>query len=169
MLLNNKSRNPEEIFIKLNSKINLEDLNIRQALGALELTVDSFITNDTYISSEHNIAIITGPNSSGKSVYLKQVGVLVYLAHIGCYLPCEKAIIGLTDCIMTRVSCVESTVTPLSSFSIDLCQVNKMFSCATSKSLCLLDEFGKGTTPIDGVSLLAATLQKFVKMKVKVR
>ncbi len=89
-----------------------------------ELTVETFVPNDTYINGEKSIALITGPNSSGKSVYLKQVGIIIYLAHIGCYVPSEKAIVGLTDRIMTRISSVETAASPQSSFSLDLCQVN---------------------------------------------
>jgi DNA mismatch repair protein MSH5 len=62
-----------------------------------ELTVDAFVPNDTCICEDKFMTVISGPNSSGKSVYLKQIGLLVYLAHIGSWLPCDKAVIGLTD------------------------------------------------------------------------
>ena len=67
-----------------------------------QLTVDAFIPNDTCISADKNVALITGPNTSGKSVYLKQVALIVYLAHIGSFVPCEKARIGLTDAHQQR-------------------------------------------------------------------
>ena len=133
-----------------------------------ELTVEgAFVPNDTFINTAKNIALITGPNSSGKSVYLKQVGLLVYLAHIGSWLPCTKAIIGLTDRIMTRISCYESVAAAQSSFSLDLGQVAKMIKAHTPRTLCLIDEFGKGTTPVDGIALLATTIKHFTKSKAK--
>lgn len=128
-----------------------------------ELTVDNFVPNDTYLSSEKNVGLITGPNTSGKSVYLKQVGIVVYLAHIGSFVPCERAIIGLTDQIMTRISSVESVSAPQSAFALDLQQISKMVANCTRNSLCLVDEFGKGTTPVDGIALLAATVKYFTK------
>lgn len=132
-----------------------------------ELTVDCFVPNDTYLTVNKNIALITGPNSSGKSVYLKQVGMMVYLAHLGSWLPCDKAAIGLTDRIFTRIASLESNSNQFSSFSLDLNQVSKMLSQHTSRSLCLIDEFGKGTSPIDGIALLAAVINHFAEKKAK--
>ena len=71
------------------------------------------------------MSLITGPNSSGKSVYLKQVGLLVYLAHIGSFLPCTKAVIGLTDRIMTRISSFETASAAQSSFTLDLGRLDR--------------------------------------------
>ena len=82
-----------------------------------ELTVDNFIPNDVFMSPDKHIGIITGLNGSGKSIYLKQVGLLVFLAHVGSFLPCERAVIGLCDRILTRVSSVESAACPLSAFT----------------------------------------------------
>jgi DNA mismatch repair protein MSH5 len=128
-----------------------------------ELTVDNFVPNDTLITIEKNVSIITGPNASGKSIYLKQIGLIVYLAHIGSYVPCERAIIGLTDRIFTRIYSEESVSEPNSAFNLDLSQVSKMLNFATRRSLCLIDEFGKGTSPIDGMALLAASIQYFTQ------
>jgi len=139
--------------------------NGRHLLQAL--TVDSFVPNDTFVSPEKNIVLITGPNSSGKSVYLKQVGLLVYLAHIGSFLPAEKAIIGMTDRILTRVSAIETVTKPLSSFASDLSQIRHIILNHTPRSLCLIDEFGKGTSPVDGVALLASCIKHFIDFKSK--
>ena len=132
------------------------------------ISVDNFVPNDTYIAADRNIAIITGPNSSGKSVYLKQVGLLVYLAHLGSFLPAERAIIGVTDKILTRITALESVSSPQSAFSLDLCQMSKIIRAHTPRTLCLIDEFGKGTTPIDGISLLATCIKHFIFNKAKV-
>lgn len=130
-----------------------------------QLTVDAFIPNDTCISSDKNVALITGPNTSGKSVYLKQVALIVYLSHIGSFVPCEKARIGLTDAILTRINSVETVSAPQSAFALDLQQMSKMLRSHTKRSLCVIDEFGKGTTPVDGIALLAATVKHFALHK----
>lgn len=126
-----------------------------------ELTVESFVPNDTFAGNDKNISIITGPNGSGKSIYLKQIGIITYLAHIGSFVPCERAIIGLTDQIFTRIASEESVSVAQSTFTIDLCQMAKMFRGASKSSLCLIDEFGKGTMPLDGIALLGAVLKHF--------
>lgn len=130
-----------------------------------ELTVDNFVPNDVFATDEKNVSVITGPNSSGKSVYLKQIGLITYLAHIGSYVPCEQAIIGLTDRIFTRIISEESVSVSQSTFTIDLSQMAKMLHMATPRSLCLIDEFGKGTMPLDGIALLSATLKRFTSMR----
>jgi len=124
--------------------------------------VDTFIPNDVYLDPSRNIAVITGPNCSGKSVYLKQVGLVVYMAMIGCYVPAEKAMVGVVDGIYSRISTVETQATPQSSFAMDLTQMSRLLQSQTRtpRSLCLVDEFGKGTNPADGIALLAASLQE---------
>jgi DNA mismatch repair protein MSH5 len=128
-----------------------------------ELTVDNFVANDAFISPDKNVALISGPNTSGKSVYLKQVGIIVYLAHIGSFVPCERARIGLTDRIMTRISSTETVSAPQSAFALDLAQVSRMLRYHTPRTLCLVDEFGKGTMPVDGIALLAAVVKHFAQ------
>jgi DNA mismatch repair protein MSH5 len=93
---------------------------------------------------------MTGPNFSGKSVYLKQVSVIVYMAHIGCFVPADTARIGLTDKILTRIATRESVSRIQSSFMIDLQQISIALNLATRRSLLVIDEFGKGTDSNDG-------------------
>lgn len=89
--------------------------------------------------------LITGPNYSGKSVYLKQVALIVYMAHIGCFVPATKATVGLTDKILTRISTRETVSKVQSAFMLDLQQVALAMNLATNRSLIIIDEFGKGT------------------------
>lgn len=89
--------------------------------------------------------MITGPNYSGKSIYLKQIALIVYLAHVGCFVPAEVATIGLTDQILTRITTRETVSKFQSAFMIDLQQVGRAMSLATHRSLVIIDEFGKGT------------------------
>ena len=102
--------------------------------------------------------IVTGPNSSGKSVYLKQVGLIAVLAHIGCYVPCGNCKLGPIDRIFTRISTVESSMVGQSAFTIDTQQMSNMLKSCTKKSLLLIDEFGKGTSSKDGPALLASVV-----------
>ncbi|KAI0154499.1 muts domain V-domain-containing protein [Hypoxylon sp. FL1284] len=152
-----------------------------------ELVVPSFIANNCYIaggpgeqdeeaasessadtrqtSAEHPSAfILTGPNHSGKSVYLKQVALIVYLAHIGCFVPAERARIGITDRILTRIATRESVTKNESAFCIDLRQIAFAMNFATRRSLVLIDEFGKGTNSLDGAGLVTAVLDHFASL-----
>lgn len=146
-----------------------------------EFVVASFIKNDCHLSGDASVAdqdpqsgevssitresiecpsmlVLTGPNHSGKSVYMKQVALIVYLAHIGCYVPADRARIGITDRILTRIATRESVSRNESSFSIDLRQVAFAMNFATRQSLVLIDEFGKGTDSLDGAGLMTALL-----------
>ena len=92
-----------------------------------------------------NMLMMTGPNYSGKSVYLKQVALIVYMAHIGCFVPADRAVIGLTDKILTRIATRETVSKFQSAFMIDLQQIALALTLATHRSLVIIDEFGKGT------------------------
>ncbi|KAL3696346.1 hypothetical protein R1sor_010422 [Riccia sorocarpa] len=126
-----------------------------------EMTVDRFVPNDTRITDEGRVNIITGPNYSGKSVYSKQVALIAFLAHIGSFVPADKAVVGLIDRIFSRVASRETIGVSQSTFMIDLNQIAVMLRHSTARSLCLIDEFGKGTLTADGIGLLCATLHEF--------
>ncbi|XP_069707076.1 mutS protein homolog 5 [Phaenicophaeus curvirostris] len=129
----------------------------------MELCAKTFVANPIYSGeATRRIKIITGPNSSGKSVYLKQVGLIVFMALIGSYVPAAEAEIGVIDGIYTRIHSRESVSVGLSTFMIDLNQVAKAVNNATERSLVLIDEFGKGTNTLDGLSLLAAVLRYWI-------
>lgn len=139
-------------------------LNIEQGRHPLqELCVSQFVPNDSIFCKESSrLKILTGPNASGKSVYLKQVGLIVFLAHIGSFVPADSAIIGITDRVFTRIHTRETVSIALSTFMIDLNQVATAVQGATENSLVIIDEFGKGTATIDGLSLLSATLRHWL-------
>jgi DNA mismatch repair protein MSH5 len=106
--------------------------------------------------------IMTGPNYSGKSVYLKQIALIVYMAHLGSYVPAESATIGLTDKILTRITTRETVSRSQSSFMIDLQQVAMAMRLATRRSLVIIDEFGKGTNSSDGAGLVCGVFSYFL-------
>ena len=129
-----------------------------------ELCVPQFIPNDINFSGDSGfVKFITGPNFSGKSVLIKQVGLIVFLAHIGSFVPAKSAIIGAIDRIFTRISSRETVSIHQSSFFLDCAQMANMIKNSTSKSLLLIDEFGKGTENLDGRAILTASLNDFLR------
>ncbi|XP_008573259.1 PREDICTED: mutS protein homolog 5 isoform X1 [Galeopterus variegatus] len=132
----------------------------------MELCARTFVPNSTECSGDKGrVKIITGPNSSGKSIYLKQVGLITFMALVGSFVPAEEAEIGAVDAIFTRIHSCESISLGLSTFMIDLNQqVAKAVNNATEQSLVLIDEFGKGTNTVDGLALLAAVLRHWLAL-----
>ncbi|KAF2722777.1 hypothetical protein K431DRAFT_221307 [Polychaeton citri CBS 116435] len=110
-----------------------------------------------------SMIIMTGPNHSGKSVYLKQVAIITYLAHVGSYVPAKSARVGLTDKILTRIATRESVSRIQSAFMIDLQQVSLALNLATRRSLVVLDEFGRGTESNDGSGLVAGVFEHLLQ------
>ena len=125
-----------------------------------EQTVSSFIPNDTNMKTNGGkVQVITGPNSSGKSIYLKQVGLIVYLAQVGCFVPADSASVPILSKIYTRIHTTESVSLGMSAFMCDVNQLATALNVVNPKTLLLVDEFGKGTSSSDGAALLAATVQ----------
>lgn len=115
---------------------------------------EKYIANDTSIDTENNqILIITGPNMSGKSSYLRQVGLIVLLAQIGCFVPARSADIGIVDKIFTRVGASDNISKGESTFLVEMHEAANILNNATGKSLILLDEIGRGTSTYDGISI----------------
>ncbi|XP_010608174.1 mutS protein homolog 5 isoform X2 [Fukomys damarensis] len=131
----------------------------------MELCTRAFVPNSAECSGDTGrVKVITGPNSSGKSIYLKQVGLITFMALVGSFVPAEEAEIGAVDAIFTRIHSCESISLGLSTFMIDLNQVAKAVNNATKQSLVLIDEFGKGTNTVDGLALLAAVIRHWLAL-----
>ncbi|XP_033719910.1 mutS protein homolog 5 isoform X10 [Tursiops truncatus] len=131
----------------------------------MELCARTFVPNSAECGGyKGRVKVITGPNSSGKSIYLKQVGLITFMALVGSFVPAEEAEIGAVDAIFTRIHSCESISLGLSTFMIDLNQVAKAVNNATERSLVLIDEFGKGTNTVDGLALLAAVIRHWLAL-----
>ena len=115
---------------------------------------ENFISNDLSLdNTETQIAIITGPNMAGKSTYLRQIGLITIMAHIGSYIPAESATLGIVDKLFTRVGASDNLAGGESTFMVEMNEAANILNNATSKSLILLDEIGRGTSTYDGLSL----------------
>ncbi len=115
---------------------------------------ERYVPNDTSLqATERQIAIITGPNMAGKSSYLRQVGLIVLLAQIGSFVPAEQATIGIVDKIFTRVGAQDNIAAGESTFLVEMHEAANILNNATSHSLILLDEVGRGTSTFDGISI----------------
>ncbi|HEX2915221.1 MAG TPA: DNA mismatch repair protein MutS [Chloroflexia bacterium] len=119
-----------------------------------------FVPNDACLNSEQEqILLITGPNMAGKSVYLRQVAVIVLMAQIGAFVPAESATIGLVDRIFTRVGAQDDIATGQSTFMVEMVETSYILSHATPRSLVILDEVGRGTSTYDGLAIAQAVVE----------
>jgi DNA mismatch repair protein MutS len=128
---------------------------VERALGS-----GAFIPNDTALSSGDNqLIVLTGPNMAGKSTYLKQVALIVLMAQTGSYVPAEEAVIGLVDRIFTRIGAQEDIAAGQSTFMVEMIEAANILNNATTRSLLILDEVGRGTSTYDGLSIAWATIE----------
>ncbi len=128
-----------------------------------------FIPNDTVLDTENNILyIITGPNMSGKSTYLRQVAIIMIMAHMGCFVPASYAEIPLTDRIFARIGASDDITKGVSTFMAEMLETAEIMRNATSNSMLILDEIGRGTSTTDGIAIAWACVEYIVeKIKAK--
>ncbi|MGQ9546899.1 MAG: DNA mismatch repair protein MutS, partial [Dehalococcoidia bacterium] len=128
---------------------------VEQSIGR-----DNFVPNDAYLSNRDNqLIILTGPNMSGKSTYLRQVALIVLLAQIGSFVPADSATIGLVDRIFTRIGAQEDLAAGQSTFMVEMTEAANILNNATPHSLIILDEIGRGTSTYDGLSIAWAVAE----------
>jgi len=124
------------------------------------LTEEQFIPNDVFLNEkDFKIALITGPNMAGKSTYLRQIGLCIILAQIGCFIPCDNASLPIVDRVFTRVGASDNLAMGQSTFLVEMIETSNILHSATNNSLILLDEIGRGTSTFDGLSLAWATVE----------
>jgi len=128
-----------------------------------------FVPNDVYLDEKDNrFIILTGPNMAGKSTYMRQIALIVLLAHIGSFVPARYASIPITDRIFTRVGAYDDLTAGQSTFMVEMSEVANILSNATSHSLIILDEIGKGTSTFDGLSI-AWAVSEYIHNKIRAK
>ena len=144
--------------ITLNREISIRDGRHPVVEAMLKDTL--FVPNDTELGREDNqVAIITGPNMAGKSTYMRQVALIVLMAQIGSFVPARSAKIGLVDRVFTRIGASDDLASGQSTFMVEMAEVASILKYATSRSLLILDEIGRGTSTYDGMAIARAVLE----------
>jgi DNA mismatch repair protein MutS len=127
------------------------------------------VPNDVRLETEtERLIILTGPNMAGKSTYIRQVAVLALLAHCGCFVPAKRAVVGLLDRIFTRVGASDDLGRGQSTFMVEMNETANILNHATSRSLVILDEIGRGTSTFDGLSI-AWSVAEYLNTTLKAR
>jgi DNA mismatch repair protein MutS len=123
------------------------------------LVGESFTPNDTQLSGDRAIMVLTGPNMSGKSTYLRQVALVVLMAQIGSFVPADSAHLGVVDRIFTRIGASDEITRGQSTFMVEMLETAGILHHATSRSLLILDEIGRGTSTYDGLAIAWAVIE----------
>ncbi len=145
---------------KINEKGIIDIKNGRHPVVERMIPNDMFVANDTSLDNVSNrINIITGPNMAGKSTYMRQVALIVLMAQIGSFVPASQANIGICDRIFTRVGASDDLASGQSTFMVEMTEVANILRNATSNSLLILDEIGRGTSTFDGLSIAWAVVE----------
>ena len=145
---------------KINTTGVIDIKNGRHPVVEQMIENDMFIANDTYLDNhKKRISVITGPNMAGKSTYMRQTALIVLMAQLGSFVPAEKANIGIVDRIFTRVGASDDLASGQSTFMVEMTEVANILRNATSQSLLILDEIGRGTSTFDGLSIAWAVIE----------
>ena len=140
-----------------NKTLNLE--NSRHPVVERVMDYNDYVPNDCYLDQNNFIYLITGPNMSGKSTYMRQVAIISIMAQMGAYVPCDNAILPIFDQIFTRIGAADDLVSGKSTFMVEMLEAQKALTYATADSLIIFDEIGRGTSTYDGLSLAQAMIE----------
>lgn len=149
--------------VNVSNKIDIKDG--RHPVVERVLKGQLFIPNDTFLSQNDRVSIITGPNMAGKSTYMRQVALIVLMAQIGSFVPASSAEIGIVDKIFTRVGASDDLASGQSTFMVEMNEVANILNNATKNSLLILDEIGRGTSTYDGLSIAWAVVEYIADLK----
>jgi DNA mismatch repair protein MutS len=128
----------------------------------------NFVSNDTFLDSNtDSLLLITGPNMAGKSTYMRQTALIVLMAQIGCFVPCEKAEIGIVDKIFTRIGASDNLSQGQSTFYVEMSELAYILNTFTEKSFIILDEIGRGTSTYDGLSIAYSVVEYLCKKDIR--
>lgn len=123
------------------------------------LNAQEYVANDCYMDTDREILLITGPNMSGKSTYMRQVALTAILAQIGCYVPADEAVLPIFDQVFTRIGAADDLISGQSTFMVEMLEARNALTNATQNSLILFDEIGRGTSTYDGMALAQAIIE----------
>lgn len=137
----------------------LKIVNSRHPVVEAVIGRENFVPNTIEMDENINILLITGPNMSGKSTYMRQLGLIVILAQMGCFVPAKSATMPIFDQIFTRIGATDDLLAGKSTFMVEMMEANTAIQHATNRSLLLFDEIGRGTSTYDGIALAQAILE----------
>ena len=146
----------------------LEILGGRHPIIEKLIPAGEFVKNKVILNDRKNFIILTGPNMSGKSTYMKQTALIIIMAHMGSYVPADYAKISLTDKIFTRIGASDDLLTGQSTFMLEMSEVANILNSATDRSFIILDEIGRGTSTFDGISI-ASAITEYIHDKIKAK
>jgi len=138
---------------------NIVELKDNRHAVVEKVLTGEYVSNDIIMSKDKNILLITGPNMAGKSTYMRQLAITVIMAQIGCFIPCTSATLKVFDAIYTRIGASDDLVSGESTFMVEMNEANNAISNATSNSLVLFDELGRGTATFDGMALAQSIIE----------
>ncbi len=146
----------------------IEILGGRHPIVEKLIPAGEFVKNRVMLNSKKDFIILTGPNMSGKSTYMKQIALIIIMAHMGSYVPADYAKISLTDKIFTRIGASDDLLTGQSTFMLEMSEVANILNSATDRSFIILDEIGRGTSTFDGISI-ASAITEYIHDKIKAK
>ncbi|MGI8315170.1 DNA mismatch repair protein MutS [Halobacillus mangrovi] len=149
-------------YVRPTYKENTRTVDIKQGRHPVVEKVlkgDTFVPNDIYMNDETDVLLITGPNMSGKSTYMRQLALTAILGQMGSFVPCESADLPIFDQIFTRIGAADDLVSGQSTFMVEMLEANHALAHATENSMILLDEIGRGTSTYDGMALAQAIVE----------
>ncbi|MCH8677113.1 DNA mismatch repair protein MutS [Staphylococcus lugdunensis] len=144
-----------------NKTLNLE--NSRHPVVERVMDHNDYVPNDCLLNKENFIYLITGPNMSGKSTYMRQVAIISIMAQMGSFVPCDKATLPIFDQIFTRIGAADDLVSGKSTFMVEMLEAQKALTYATADSLIIFDEIGRGTSTYDGLALAQSMIEYIAK------
>jgi len=144
-----------------NKTLNLE--NSRHPVVERVMDHNDYVPNDCLLNKENFIYLITGPNMSGKSTYMRQVAIISIMAQMGSFVPCDKATLPIFDQIFTRIGAADDLVSGKSTFMVEMLEAQKALTYATADSLIIFDEIGRGTSTYDGLALAQSMIEYVAK------